>query len=105
MSTDKPSVPYEDILYEDLKDPHYAAEYLKVCYEEALEDGDFAAFLLAVQHAVEAAELSKSELAEETGISRQHLYKILAGENVPSFDRISSILKSIRINISFEAEG
>ena len=104
MSTKKITIPYEDILYEDLRDPHYAASYLKICYEEALKERNFRAFLLAAQHAVEVSEISMTELADDTGISRQHLYKILGGENVPSFDRISSILKSINIGISFEVD-
>jgi len=45
-----PSVPYEAILIESLKDPREAAAYL----EAALEDGSQAALTLALRHVSKA---------------------------------------------------
>ena len=101
MSTDDPSVPYEEVFYDYLRDPSYLCDYLKVSFEEALEEKDFGGFLVSVHHAVEANKLQKKQVAEDSGLSRQHLYRVLNGESVPSFDKVVGLLATLGIKLDF----
>lgn len=50
---------YRSDLITRLKNPEYAALYLKTALEETLHDGDREAFLLALRDVVEAKELTE----------------------------------------------
>ena len=104
MSTDdKLTLSYEDLFYDDLRDPEYCIEYLKLSFAEAVEEKDFRGFLVSVHHAIKANGLSKSKVAKDAGLSRQHLYRIFNGESVPSFDKVIGLLMALGVNLSISA--
>ena len=97
MSIDETSKSYEEIFYEDLREPSYMCEYLKTAFAEAIEEQSFDGFMVSIHHAIEANELKKTHVAEESGLSRQHLYRVLNGESIPSFDKVVGLLASLGI--------
>lgn len=82
----KRSVPYHDILIEQLKNPEEVSAYLS----EALEDNDPQLFLKALNNVVEAAG-GIGPLAKKTGLNRANLYKILSGEGNPEYQTLLNI--------------
>lgn len=63
---------YETNLRDDLADPIEAAEYLNA----ALEDGSQEVFLMALKDIANAKGIS--EIARETKLNRENLYRILS---------------------------
>ena len=72
---------------EHLKTDEDMAQYLEACLQEA---GDDAAFLAKALGNIARAK-GMSQLARDTGLGRESLYKALSGEGNPSF---ATILKS-----------
>lgn len=84
---------FYDRLYEDLKNPDYAAAYLR----EALRSGDETDFLLALRAVVKAR--GSSEVAASTGLSRMGIHKMLSARGNPRFDSLFKILKACDLTI------
>jgi transcriptional regulator with XRE-family HTH domain len=57
-------------------------------------------FLNAVLDAMQKQRLSTERLATLSGIHRSHLYKILGGTVVPSYDRAEAIAAALGLKIS-----
>jgi probable addiction module antidote protein len=64
----------QNLLQEILQDPHEAAAYLKA----ALADEDERVFLLALRDVLEARGGTIADLAEETNLNKQNLYRMLS---------------------------
>ena len=79
------------MLLKQLKDPEFAVEYLT----EVLQHETQEAFLIALRHVIDAREESVSELAEEIGVTRQGLYKMLSEEGNPRLSTLNQLLKSL----------
>jgi probable addiction module antidote protein len=62
--------------------------YLEACFDEA---GDDAAFIAKALGNVAKAR-SMTQLAKDTGLGRESLYKALSGEGNPSFDTILKVI-------------
>lgn len=58
-----------------------------------LEDGDSAEIAAALGHIARARGMSK--LAEETGLSRESLYKGLSGDRIPSADTLLKVIRGL----------
>ena len=69
---------------EHLRTPKEMAAYLEACTEEA--DGD-AAFIAKALGDIARAQ-GMTQVAKDSGLSRESLYKALSGERSPSFDTI-----------------
>ena len=69
---------------EHLRTPEEMAAYLEACIEEA--DGD-AAFIAKALGDIARAQ-GMTQVARDSGLSRESLYKALSGERSPSFDTI-----------------
>lgn len=67
------------------------AAYLDACFEEA---GDDAAFITKAIGVVARAR-GMSQLARDTGISREGLYKALSSEGNPEFATIVKVMKAL----------
>jgi probable addiction module antidote protein len=65
--------------------------YLEACFEEA---GDNPAFIAKALGVIARAR-GMSELARETGLGRESLYKALSGENNPSFGTILKVARAL----------
>lgn len=80
---------------EHLKSPEDMAMYLEACLQEA---GDDAAFVAkALGHIARAKGMS--QLARETGMGRESLYKALSGEGNPSFATILKVTRALGIEL------
>lgn len=84
---------------EFLKTPEDMALYLQACIEEAGDDSAFIAKALGVV----ARARGMSQLAEETGLGRESLYKALSGEGNPSFDTIFKVSHALGLQINVTA--
>jgi probable addiction module antidote protein len=67
---------------------------------EALRDGDYAAFPLALRTVAEV--LGMSELARRTGLSRETLYRTLSSKGNQRLDTLGAILKAFGLRLSVE---
>lgn len=73
--------------------------YLEVCMEEA---GDDAAFIAKALGNIARAK-GMTQLAKDTGLGRESLYKALSGEGNPSFATILKVLRALGIRLHPEA--
>src|SRR5690625_3426920 len=74
------------------------ALYLAACMEEGGDDPAFIAHALGVV----ARARNMSQLARDTGMSREGLYKALSGEGNPSFDTVLEVARAMGIKLSFQ---
>ena len=86
---------------EHLKTNEDMALYLEVCLEEA---GDDAAFIAKALGTIARAK-GMSQLAKETGLGRESLYKALSGEGNPSFGTILKVMHALGLKLQPQAMG
>ncbi len=80
---------------EHLKTNEDMALYLEVCLEEA---GDDAAFIAKALGTIARAK-GMSQLARDTGLGRESLYKALSGEGNPSFATILKVTHALGLKL------
>lgn len=90
---------YETNLKKDLLDPAEAAEYINA----ALEDGSQEVFLMALKDVADAKGIS--EIARETKLNRENLYRILSTQGNPNLKSLNSVLHSVGLKLSVEVEN
>ncbi len=92
----------EDYLHKKLQKPDFVIAYLNA----ALADEDKQVFLIALKNVLEAQGQDLTELAEETDISRQNIYRILSPKGNPRWENITSIMNAmdLQINVSFKGK-
>jgi probable addiction module antidote protein len=71
------------------------AQYLEACLQEA---GDDAAFIAKALGNIARAK-GMSQLARDTGLGRESLYKALSGEGNPSFSTILKVTAALGIQL------
>ena len=86
--------PYD--VSEHLRTPEEMAAYLEACIEEA--DGD-AAFIAKALGDIARAQ-GMTQVARDSGLSRESLYKALSGERSPSFDTILKVVSALGLKLS-----
>ena len=88
---------------EHLRTPEEMAAYLEACIEEA--DGD-AAFIAKALGDI-ARSQGMTQVARDSGLSRESLYKALSGERSPSFDTILKVVSALglKLNASVRSEA
>jgi probable addiction module antidote protein len=96
-----PSKPYLPMLLERLKDPEYAVDYLT----EVLQHESQEAFLIALRHVIDARQESVSNIAEEIGVTRQGLYKLLSEEGNPRLSTLNQLLKSLGMKMKISGDA
>jgi probable addiction module antidote protein len=84
---------------EHLRTPEEMAAYLEACIEEA--NGD-AAFIAKALGDIARAK-GMSQVARDTGLSRESLYKALSGERSPGFDTILKVIAALGLKLHAEA--
>lgn len=72
--------------------------YLEACFEEA---GDDAAFIAKALGNIARAK-GMSQLAHDTGLGRESLYKALSGQGNPSFATILKVTRALGIRLHAE---
>ena len=75
------------------------AAYLDACVEEAGDDPAFLAHALGVV----ARARNMSQLARDTGLTREGLYKALAADGNPSFATVLKVASALGLKISFKS--
>ena len=81
---------------EHLRTPEEMAAYLEACIEEA--DGD-AAFIAKALGDIARAQ-GMTQVARDSGLSRESLYKALSGERSPSFDTILKVVSALGLKLN-----
>ena len=83
---------HDDAMITMLQDnPDFAAEYLRVAFEELDEEGGEAAFLIALRHVVEARG-GMALIAEKACLSRESLYRTLSVNGNPTLKTLSAVI-------------
>lgn len=91
------TTPYD--VADHLRTPREMAAYLDACIAES--DGD-AAFIAKALGDIARAK-GMSQLARDTGLSRESLYKALSGDRAPAFDTILKILTALGLQLRVKA--
>lgn len=84
---------------EHLKTEADMADYLNTCLEEAGDDPAFIARALGVI----ARARGMTQVAKDTGLSRESLYRALSGEGNPEFATIMKVMKALGMKLHAEA--
>jgi probable addiction module antidote protein len=92
------TAPYD--VAEFLETPEEMAAYLEACIEES--EGD-AAFIAKALGDIARAK-GMTQIARETGLSRESLYKALSGDRSPSFDTILKVISALGLKLSASAK-
>jgi probable addiction module antidote protein len=88
------TTPYD--VAEHLRTPEEMAAYLEACIEEA--DGD-AAFIAKALGDIARAQ-GMTQVARDSGLSRESLYKALSGERSQSFDTILKVVSALGLKLN-----
>lgn len=88
------TLPYD--VAETLRTPDEMAAYLEASIEEA--DGD-AAFIAKALGDIARAQ-GMTQIARQTGLSRESLYKALSGDRNPSFDTVLKVIAALGLKLS-----
>lgn len=72
--------------------------YLEACFEEA---GDDPAFIIHALGVIARAG-NMSQLARDTGLSREGLYKALSPEGNPSFSTVAKVAKALGFKFTLQ---
>ena len=80
---------------EHLRTPEEMAAYLEACFEEA--EGD-AAFIAKALGDIARAK-GMSQVARDTGLSRESLYKALSGDRSPDFSTILKVVEALGLRL------
>ena len=94
---------YEESLVTRLQDSELAMAYLEASFEAYEEDGNTDALLLALGH-VAKAQGGIGKLSQQTAVSREHLYDILASKHQPRLDNLLSILSALGFRVRLERQ-
>jgi probable addiction module antidote protein len=80
---------------EHLRTPKEMALYLQACIDES--NGD-AAFIARALGDIARAK-GMTQVAKESGLSRESLYKALSGDRVPGFDTVLKVLSALGLSL------
>ena len=83
------SSPYDVV--EHLRTPKEMALYLQACIEESSGD---AAFIAKALGDIARAK-GMAQVAKDSGLSRESLYKALSGDRMPGFDTVLKVLTAL----------
>ena len=89
--------PYDVAEY--LRAPKEMALYLQACIEES--NGD-AAFIAKALGDIARAK-GMAQVAKESGLSRESLYKALSGDRIPGFDTVLKVLTALGLSLHTKA--
>jgi len=92
----KVTVSYEEGLYQDLQDPDEAAAYLNAALEEGSQD----VFLLALRDVARARGIT--QLARETYLNRENLYRMLTEKGNPQLSSLTILLDAMGLRLAVE---
>ncbi len=88
------TAPYD--VAEFLETPEEMAAYLEACIQKS---GGDAAFIAKALGDIARAK-GMTQIARESGLSRESLYKALSGDRNPSFDTILKVISALGLQLS-----
>lgn len=83
-----------------LKTDKDVAAYLEACFEEAGDDAAFIAHALGVV----ARAKGMTQLARDTGLGRESLYKALSEDGNPEFSTVLKVMKALGLKLTATAD-
>ena len=92
---------YQEGLFKRLQAPEEAAAYL----DAALEEGDREVFLLALRDVAEARLGGLGELAQQSGLNREALYRTLSAKGNPELSSLDKLLQAMGLRLSVEVQA
>ena len=92
---------YRKFVKETMQHPNEASEYLKASLDEYEKDGNIEAFLMAIR-TVAGAQGGITELARNTDLNRQSLYRTLSKNGNPRLITLDIILNSLGFKLTIE---
>ncbi len=92
---------FDEYMSENLQDPTAVISYLEATLEAYEEDNNMEAFLLALKRVVDARG-GVSQLAKDTKLNRQNLYKIFSNKVDPRFSTINIILNHLGLRFTLK---
>lgn len=92
------TTPWDSAEY--LKTEADIAEYLSACFDEAPDDPAFLAQALGVA----ARARNMSQLARDTGLTREGLYKALSAEGNPSFSTVLKVARALGVRLTVQGQ-
>jgi probable addiction module antidote protein len=93
----KKSKPYTDFLFERLKNPEEAADYLNA----ALEDKDPGVFLMALRD-IAKANGGITHVTQEAHLNRETLYRTLSKKGNPTLVNLRTLLDICGLHLSIK---
>ena len=96
----EPSLPYEDWLIEQLKDPAEAAGYL----EAVIEQGDQEALMVALRQ-VAMARGGIAAIARRAKVTREAAYRMLSKSGNPELRSLNALLAAAGLRLSVKPIG
>lgn len=96
MTQIKETIAYEEVFYEDLQNPEFAASLLNEC----LKNEDVKTFRVIVYDIIKANNISMTELASRVETSRPGLNKMLSEKGNPSMATFLGILNNLGFDLS-----
>ena len=84
---------------EHLRTPKEMALYLEACIEES--EGDAAFIAKALGDIAKAKGMT--QVALDSGLSRESLYKALSGERIPTFDTVLKVMHALGLKLQAAA--
>ncbi|PSN12904.1 transcriptional regulator [filamentous cyanobacterium CCT1] len=89
---------YQADLLVRLTDSDYAAMYLKASLDETLKDGDWDAFLLALDNVVEARQTTLANITDDD-VAGQPLQQTFGNPKTPTLESFVAVLSSVGLAI------
>jgi HTH-type transcriptional regulator/antitoxin HigA len=80
------------------KHPNEVKQYLKVALEEYQKDDNEKAFLASLA-IIAKVKGGFSQVAKETGLNREHLYRALSKDGDPKFSTVMHVLNYLGLNL------
>jgi DNA-binding phage protein len=93
---------YHSDLIIRLKNPEYAALYLKTALEETLQDGDREAFLLALRNVAEA-QAETPGVADQSEVADERLPGKPTVDEAPTVATLLSVLDTAGLRLEFKS--
>lgn len=94
----------DKLIQDELSTQENRDRYLEIAVEDYVETGDEAELLLAIRQVVQAG-IGFAKLADETGFSRESLYKTLSGKGNPKMKTINQILSALGYSLYFKRQS
>lgn len=87
----------------DIRDFLHTDQEIAEYINEAFHDEDPRMFLIALGNTVRAKGVS--QVAQETGLGRESLYKVFSGSASPKWDTLKKLLDNLNVEISIRAKS